>query len=128
MLLKGHPGGILAAFHSRAQARFRDFHATVTKKRVLNFVTKTFVHVKISTGLFYLFGVEETKKSWIIKGYDAQSPSDEDDDDEVIRYEFSFEATADFIPAGGVQVENEHHREMFLKDMVLDGLPAGPVN
>ncbi|GMN26509.1 hypothetical protein TIFTF001_001319 [Ficus carica] len=45
-----------------------------------------------------------------------------------IKYETSFEVPIDFGEVGAVLVENEHRKEMFVSDIVLDGLPNGPVN
>ncbi|XP_048323897.2 linoleate 13S-lipoxygenase 2-1, chloroplastic [Ziziphus jujuba] len=47
---------------------------------------------------------------------------------EFVTYETSFKIPADFGRVGAVVVENEHHKEMLLKDIVLDGFPEGPVN
>ncbi|EXB28966.1 Linoleate 13S-lipoxygenase 2-1 [Morus notabilis] len=47
--------------------------------------------------------------------------------EEGIKYETSFEVPIDFGEIGAVLVENEHHKEMYLTDIVLDGLPDGPV-
>ncbi|XP_052198127.1 linoleate 13S-lipoxygenase 2-1, chloroplastic-like [Diospyros lotus] len=46
-----------------------------------------------------------------------------------VKYECEFEIPEDFGEVGGVLVENEHHKEMFLKDMTFhgDGCPHGPV-
>lgn len=48
--------------------------------------------------------------------------------DDGVKYETSFEVPIDFGEVGAVLVENEHHREMFLEDIVIDGFPHGPVN
>jgi hypothetical protein len=45
-----------------------------------------------------------------------------------IRYEADFEVPLNFGEVGAIFVENEHHKEMFLQDIVLDGLPHGAVN
>ncbi|KAF2309226.1 hypothetical protein GH714_001261 [Hevea brasiliensis] len=45
-----------------------------------------------------------------------------------VKYEAEFEVPNDFGDVGAVLVENEHHCEMFLQDIVLDGFPHGPVN
>ncbi|XP_052198139.1 linoleate 13S-lipoxygenase 2-1, chloroplastic-like [Diospyros lotus] len=46
-----------------------------------------------------------------------------------VKYECEFEIPEDFGEIGAVLVENEHHREMFIKDMTFDGegCPHGPV-
>ncbi|XP_050276549.1 linoleate 13S-lipoxygenase 2-1, chloroplastic-like isoform X6 [Quercus robur] len=48
--------------------------------------------------------------------------------DNGVRYETIFEVPIDFGEVGAVLVENEHHREMFLEDIVIDGLPCGPLS
>ncbi len=45
-----------------------------------------------------------------------------------MKYESSFEVPADFGEVGAVLVENEHHKEKFLKDIILTGFPNGPVH
>ncbi|XP_062015725.1 linoleate 13S-lipoxygenase 2-1, chloroplastic-like [Rosa rugosa] len=47
--------------------------------------------------------------------------------DSEIVYETDFKVPLDFGEVGAVLIENEHHKEMYLKDIVLDGLPNGPV-
>ncbi|TXG73179.1 hypothetical protein EZV62_001758 [Acer yangbiense] len=44
-----------------------------------------------------------------------------------LKYQAEFEVPVDFGEVGAILVENEHHREMFLKDVVLDGFPNGPI-
>lgn len=51
-----------------------------------------------------------------------------DNDDNKTYYESTFEITEGFGEIGGVLIENEHHREMFVKSIVLDGSPSGPIN
>ncbi|GAY49882.1 hypothetical protein CUMW_122460 [Citrus unshiu] len=50
------------------------------------------------------------------------------DGDGNMQYESEFEVPSGFGEIGAILVENEHHKEMYLKDIVLDGLPNGPVN
>ncbi|KAJ7980725.1 Lipoxygenase [Quillaja saponaria] len=59
-----------------------------------------------------------------IKGYAQKSKQIEDE----VKYETDFELPQDFGEVGAVLVENEHHKEMYLKDIVLNGFPSGPVN
>ncbi|OWM69231.1 hypothetical protein CDL15_Pgr025418 [Punica granatum] len=47
--------------------------------------------------------------------------------DNEVKYECEFKVGDEFGEVGAVLVENEHHKEMFLRDIVLDGLPGGPV-
>ena len=47
--------------------------------------------------------------------------------DEEVDYECDFQVPDEFGDVGAVLVENEHHKEMYLKKIVLDGFPLGPV-
>ncbi|KAL2596724.1 hypothetical protein AAZV13_11G119400 [Glycine max] len=44
-----------------------------------------------------------------------------------VKYEGEFEVPDNFGEVGAIFVTNEHHREMFIKDIVLDGFLLGPV-
>lgn len=46
---------------------------------------------------------------------------------EDVKYEAEFEVPMEFGELGAVFVENEHHREMYVDDIVIDGFPSGPV-
>ncbi|KAL2238646.1 linoleate 13S-lipoxygenase 2-1, chloroplastic-like [Sesamum indicum] len=59
-----------------------------------------------------------------VTGYARRTGSDENE----IYYETSFEIPEDFGMIGAVLVENEHRKEMFVKNIVLDGLSSGPVD
>ncbi|KAF8395884.1 hypothetical protein HHK36_019839 [Tetracentron sinense] len=45
-----------------------------------------------------------------------------------VKYESDFVVPPDFGDIGAILVENEHHKEMFIKNIVLDGFPNGTVN
>ncbi|KAF4391718.1 hypothetical protein G4B88_005604, partial [Cannabis sativa] len=45
-----------------------------------------------------------------------------------IKYEASFKVPIKFGHIGAILVENEHHKEMYVSDIVLDGLSNGPLN
>ncbi|KAK7243381.1 hypothetical protein RIF29_38176 [Crotalaria pallida] len=47
--------------------------------------------------------------------------------DNEVQYELTFELPEDFGNVGVVLVENEQHKEVFLKTIVLDGFSDGPV-
>lgn len=47
---------------------------------------------------------------------------------ETTEYECDFELYQGFGAVGAILVENEHHTEMFLKEIHLDGFEGGPVN
>ncbi|XP_073226130.1 linoleate 13S-lipoxygenase 2-1, chloroplastic-like isoform X2 [Cicer arietinum] len=47
---------------------------------------------------------------------------------EEIKYEGEFEVPGSFGEIGAILVENEHHREMFMRGIVVDGFLTGPVN
>lgn len=59
-----------------------------------------------------------------IKGYAHKTSQEEQE----VKYESSFVVPADFGEVGAVLVENEHRKEMFLKDIILDGFINGPVH
>ncbi|KAM1158118.1 hypothetical protein FF1_028651 [Malus domestica] len=59
-----------------------------------------------------------------VKGYGHKASHK---DDEVV-YEATFTIPAGFGEVGAVQVENEHHKEMFIKSIDLSGFPNGTVN
>lgn len=48
--------------------------------------------------------------------------------DSEVKYEVDFTIPPDFGMIGAVLVENEHHKEIYLKKMVFDGLPQGQIN
>lgn len=45
----------------------------------------------------------------------------------VVKYEADLSVPSEFGEVGAVLVENEHHKEMYLADILLDGLPFGLV-
>lgn len=44
-----------------------------------------------------------------------------------VKYEAELEVGNDFGEIGALVVENEHHKEVFLKDVVLQGFESGPL-
>ncbi|GFZ20737.1 lipoxygenase 2 [Actinidia rufa] len=56
-----------------------------------------------------------------IKGYARRVSRDNDD----IKYECDFVVPEDFGEIGAILVENEHHKEMYLNNITLDGLQDG---
>ena len=48
-------------------------------------------------------------------------------DDNSTFYEATFEIKEDFGEMGAVLVDNEHHREMYVKSFALDGFPSGAI-
>lgn len=69
--------------------------------------------------------IEETgKEKPTIKAY-AHRKSAKDSE---VKYEVDFTIPPDFGMIGAVLVENEHHKEIYLKKMVFDGLPQGQIN
>uniref|UniRef100_A0A5B6ZC88 Lipoxygenase n=1 Tax=Davidia involucrata TaxID=16924 RepID=A0A5B6ZC88_DAVIN len=59
-----------------------------------------------------------------IKGYVHLAGKDENE----AKYEASFKVPDAFGEIGAVLVENEHHKEIYLENIVLDGFFNGPVN
>ncbi|CAH2042003.1 unnamed protein product [Thlaspi arvense] len=64
---------------------------------------------------------ETGKEKEKIKGYAHRSSQEKDE----VKYECDFEIPKGFGGIGGVLVENEHHNEMYLKNIVFDGLAHG---
>ena len=58
-----------------------------------------------------------------IQGYAHKTGTEEDD----MKYEFDFEVPSEFGEIGAVLVENEHHKEMYLKTISLEGFPNGTI-
>ncbi|KAI4381046.1 hypothetical protein MLD38_007163 [Melastoma candidum] len=63
------------------------------------------------------------KERETIKGY-AKKTGEKDGE---AKYECTLEVNGDFGEIGAVLMENEHHKEMFLEDITLEGLHNGPV-
>ncbi|XP_048140590.1 linoleate 13S-lipoxygenase 2-1, chloroplastic-like isoform X3 [Rhodamnia argentea] len=83
-------------------------------------VRKTFLLELVSAELDPKTGQEKGT----IKGYaHKKSQSTEE-----ATYEHEFEVGEEFGEVGAILVENEHHKEMYLKDIVLEGFVGGPVN
>ena len=59
-----------------------------------------------------------------IQSFARKSGNDENE----TYYESSFEIPEDFGEIGAVIIENEHHQEMFVKSIVLDGFSSGSIN
>ncbi|KAF3449152.1 hypothetical protein FNV43_RR09880 [Rhamnella rubrinervis] len=83
---------------------------------------KAVLTIQVSSGGFCqaLTGTEKST----IKAYAHKSGND----DNETKYESSFNIPADFGTVGGVLVENENHKEMFLKDIVLEFTDGTAVN
>ncbi|KAB1224785.1 Linoleate 13S-lipoxygenase 2-1, chloroplastic [Morella rubra] len=81
---------------------------------------KTFLLELVSAELDPNTGLErETIKSF------AHKVSSKDDE---VRYESEFVVSASFGQIGAVLLENKHHKEVYLMNIVLDGFPSGPVH
>lgn len=48
-------------------------------------------------------------------------------ENQEVKYEAVVEVGSEFGEIGALLVENEHHKEIFLKDVLLEGLAAGPL-
>lgn len=71
----------------------------------------------------FFFWVETNSEKKTVKGNVHKTAKTEND----VQHEITFELPADFGNVGALQVENEHHKEVFLNSIVLDGFPDGPV-
>lgn len=49
-------------------------------------------------------------------------------DGDMVKYEADLVVGKDFGVVGGVMVTNEHHKEMHLIDIVLNGFANGPIS
>ncbi|XP_057953538.1 linoleate 13S-lipoxygenase 2-1, chloroplastic [Malania oleifera] len=63
------------------------------------------------------------KEKKTIRNYAHRVRQDKDE----VRYESEMEVPGDFGEVGAVLVENEHHKEMYLKSISLDGFLTGPL-
>ncbi|XP_051141928.1 linoleate 13S-lipoxygenase 2-1, chloroplastic [Andrographis paniculata] len=61
------------------------------------------------------------KEKETIKGYARKK----DEDDGKVYYEVDFKVPSHFGEIGAIMVENEHHREMFLRNVFLEGSYVG---
>ncbi|KAF3954615.1 hypothetical protein CMV_020059, partial [Castanea mollissima] len=86
---------------------------------IKDLLCETLVLELVSTELDPNTGLEKDT----IKGYAHRTSQEEAE----VKYESSFEVPIDFGPIGAVFVENEHHKEMYLQDIILNGFPNGPV-
>ncbi|KAG2394298.1 Linoleate 13S-lipoxygenase [Vigna angularis] len=85
-----------------------------------HFIGKTLVLELLSNDLDSKTKLEKKTK----KG-DAQKSKEENDE---VQYEATFKLEEEFGKVGAVLVENELSKEMFLKSIVLDGFPDGPLH
>ncbi|CAK8566861.1 unnamed protein product [Lathyrus sativus] len=59
-----------------------------------------------------------------IKAHAHETQKNEND----VQFETTFKLPADFGNVGAVLVQNEHDKEIFLNNIVLDGFPNGPIH
>ncbi|TKY67439.1 Linoleate 13S-lipoxygenase 2-1 [Spatholobus suberectus] len=100
-----------------------DFFSSLRLDRGIDDITdllgKSLLLELVSSELDPVTGVEkETLKAYAHKAGQGE---------ESVKYETKFEVPGDFGEIGAVLVENEHHKEMFLETILLDGFPEGPV-
>ena len=94
-------------------------------KFLLYFISIFLIQCIKSLYIFFFF-VETGLEKETIKGNAVRTSRLSEDNE--IKYETIFEVPVDFGEIGAVLVENKHHKEMYLKDMVLQGFPNGPIN
>ncbi|CAK7339261.1 unnamed protein product [Dovyalis caffra] len=132
----GYKHGSIKAIASVTQ-KSTDVKAVVTvKQTVLDFWSEIGIERGLDdisdllgrTLLLELVSAELDPKTGLekpsIKTYAHKVDSDGDD----VKYEAEFVVPPDFGEVGAIFVENEHHKEMYVHDVVLDGFPSGPVN
>ncbi|KAJ8436491.1 hypothetical protein Cgig2_000476 [Carnegiea gigantea] len=78
----------------------------------------------VSSQLDPRFGLESSEKQ-TVQGH-AKLNIAKNKGDEA-KYEAHLQVRENFGEVGAILVTNEHRKEMYLKDIVLDGLPQGPV-
>ncbi|XP_039158722.1 linoleate 13S-lipoxygenase 2-1, chloroplastic [Eucalyptus grandis] len=88
--------------------------------KITDLVGKTLLLELVSTELDPKTGREKGT----IKGYAYKKGHNKDE----VTYECEFEVGEEFGEVGAIFVENEHHKEMYLKDIVLNGFVGGPLN
>ncbi|XP_043690877.1 linoleate 13S-lipoxygenase 2-1, chloroplastic-like [Telopea speciosissima] len=88
---------------------------------IADLLGKTFLLELVSSELDSRTGLEKES----IKGYAHRVGKRVDNE---VKYESKFVVPVGFGEVGGVFVENEHHKEIYLKNIVLEGFPFGPVN
>lgn len=100
-----------------------NLNITLQFKRLFNFV-EVCVNIIICDLFSSLFWQKETKlEKETIKDYAHSTHRSAQE----IKYKAEFEVPDSFGEVGAISVENEHHREMFIKDIVLDGFLLRPV-
>ncbi|XP_058729965.1 linoleate 13S-lipoxygenase 2-1, chloroplastic-like isoform X2 [Vicia villosa] len=72
---------------------------------------------------FVLFQKETKLEKRRIKGYVRLTNRSAQE----VKYEAEFEVPANFGEIGAILVENEHRKEIFMREIVLDGFLTGPV-
>ncbi|XP_048140600.1 linoleate 13S-lipoxygenase 2-1, chloroplastic-like [Rhodamnia argentea] len=88
--------------------------------KITDLVGKTILLELVSAALDPKTGQE--KKT--TKGYVRETSQNE----EGVTYECEFVVGEEFGEVGAIFVENEHHEEMYIKDIILDGLESGPLS
>ncbi|CAK8566860.1 unnamed protein product [Lathyrus sativus] len=89
-------------------------------QQIEELVGKTLVLELVSNELDQPYSSEKET----VKG-SAQCIEEKEDDEQ---YEAEFELSNDFEKVGAIFVENEQHKEVFLKSIVLHGFSDGPLN
>ncbi|KAJ7980729.1 Lipoxygenase [Quillaja saponaria] len=120
-----YSSNIIKAVASTDTRRSVNVKATVTIKQTglddtEDLLGNTLLLELVSSDLNRETGLEKST----IKGYAHRTGQAENE----AKYETNFEVPADFGEIGAIVVENEHHKEMFIEDVVLEGFITGPVN
>ncbi|KAI9196182.1 hypothetical protein LWI28_021733 [Acer negundo] len=93
---------------------------SIDRDDIQDWLGKSLLLELVSAQLDPRTGLEKTT----VKDYAHKTGMEKDGD---VTYEAEFEVPVDFGEVGAILVENEHLKEMFLKDIVLDGFPNGPI-
>ncbi|XAR60420.1 Linoleate 13S-lipoxygenase [Bertholletia excelsa] len=86
---------------------------------ITDLLGKSILMELVSADLDPKTGLEKEK----IKGYAHRRSEDKNE----VKYECEFVIPEEFGEIGAVLVENEHHKEMYLKNIIFDGFLSGPV-
>ncbi|XP_038901392.1 linoleate 13S-lipoxygenase 2-1, chloroplastic-like [Benincasa hispida] len=132
--LAGRPAVIKATSVASSTEKAVSVKAFVTVKRILGtglYLERGLDDIADLFGkslLLELVSAEVDPVTGLEKGTIKKYAHKEDSGLNEIKYEADFEIPPGFGKIGAIFVENEHHKEIYLKDIVIEGLPTGPLH
>lgn len=81
-------------------------------------------HIYLFFDYFFFEYADTGEDKGTIKAYAHRLSYDKNE----VKYESKFVVPPGFGGVGAILVENEHHKEIYLKDIVLNGFQDGPIN